>query len=61
MTALSPSADPAGMQMSEKLDGFLAAWDGKRLTSASGAPGSGMPRSNHRPPSVHSSRSLTSG
>lgn len=37
MKPLSPSADPSGMLMSEKLDGFRATWDGKRLVSASGA------------------------
>lgn len=38
MKPLFPSADPSGMLMSEKYDGFRAEWDGARLTSSSGAP-----------------------
>lgn len=34
---LRPSADPAGMMMSQKLDGMNATFDGRRLTSLSGA------------------------
>ncbi len=37
MKPLFPSADPSGMFLSEKLDGFRANFDGHRLTSSSGA------------------------
>lgn len=37
MTTLSPSADPAGMSMSEKMDGFWAKWKNRKLTSSNGA------------------------